>query len=76
MLPKEFWIGIGAVGLVLLLAKPAKKLTVGIVGTTLVLADKGKEIAMNVKEEVEDIISEAQYQHTQSKIQNKPKPQE
>lgn len=69
---KEFWIGVGVLGIALLLAKPAKKLAVGLVGTAMILADKGKELAINVKEEVEDIIAEAQYQHTQSKIKTQP----
>lgn len=67
MLSKEFWIGVGVFGVLLMFSKPAKKLAVGIAGTALLLADKGKEFAANIKEEVEDIVAEAQYQYTMDK---------
>lgn len=68
MYKNDFLFGLGTFAALYVLRKPLKKAAVIAVSSAMAIGDKTREVLENIKEETEDIIAEAKYEHMKSKF--------
>lgn len=66
----SFLVGLGLVGIGFLLKKPAHALLVKAAQGVLGLSEQIQEMYHHAKEEIEDIVAEAHYEHMKSKMES------
>lgn len=68
--PTSFMVGLGVVGLTYLLKKPAHAFLIKAAQGVLGVSQQIEEVYHHTKEEIEDIIAEAHYEHMKTKLNN------
>lgn len=70
MEPLEFLLGVAAFKALVMLKKPIRKLAVLTTSQAMGIVDKLKSAAYGFKEEIEDIVAEAQYENMKRNMEN------
>lgn len=70
MEPLEFLLGVAAFNLFIKLKKPIRKLAVITASQAMGAFDRLKSTAYGLKEEIEDIVAEAQYENMKRNMEN------
>ena len=76
MEPLEFLLGVAAFSLAAKLKKPVRKVAVIAATQALGIMDRLKTTAYGLKEEVEDIVAEAQYENMKKNMETAPENEE
>ncbi len=72
MEPLEFLLGLATFGLAVKLKKPLRKAAVIAASQLMGVADRLKTTAYGLKEEIEDIVAEAQYENMKRNVEKNP----